>query len=133
LGNGHVDQFIEVFSPNQIQAFLQLGVQSTTESISFLGIRVSMIARILAQVIESLCVLKYSAVSLGKCQKFIELSLNESFWDMVHPKGGLEFFPIDNMPIRLHGMVVVPPKASISTELLGCEESFVCFGARDRE
>jgi hypothetical protein len=103
------------------------------ESISFLGVRISMIARIMAQVIESLCVLKYNAASLSKCQKFIELSLNESFWDMVCPKGGLEFFPGNNMPIRLHGIVVVPPNASITTELLGCEESFVCFGAWDGE
>jgi hypothetical protein len=90
-----------------------------------------MIACILAQVIESLCVLKYSAASLSKCQKFIELSLNESFRNMVCPKGGLEFFPGDNMSIRLHGIVVFPPNASITTELLGCEESFVCFGAWD--
>jgi hypothetical protein len=103
------------------------------ESISFLGVRVGVIACVLTQVIESLCVLKYSAVPLGKCQKFIELPLNESFRDMVRPKGCLKFFPIDNMSIQLHGMVVVPPKASIPTELLGCEESFVCFGARDRE
>jgi hypothetical protein len=92
-----------------------------------------MIARVLAQVIKSLCVLKYSAVSLGKCQKFIELSPNKSFWDMVCPKGGLEFFPGDNMSIRLHGIVVVPPNASSTTELLGCEESFVCFETRDGE
>jgi hypothetical protein len=86
-----------------------------------------MIARVLAQVIKSLCVLKYSMISLGKCQKFIELSLNESFRDMVRPKGGLEFFPGDNMSIRLHGIVVVPPNASSTTEPLGCEESLVCF------
>jgi hypothetical protein len=103
------------------------------ESISFLGVRVSMIARILAQVIESLCVLKYSAASLSKCQKFIELSLNESFQDMVCPKGGLEFFPCDNMSIRLHGIVVIPPNASNTTELLGYEESLICFGTWDGE
>jgi hypothetical protein len=90
-----------------------------------------MITRVLAQVIESLCVLKYSAVPLGKHQKFIELPLNKSFQDMVHPKGGLEFFPGNNMPIWLHGIVVVTPNASITTKLLGCEESFVCFGAWD--
>jgi hypothetical protein len=100
-----------------------------TESISFLGVRVSMIARVLAQVIESLCVLKYSAASLSKCQKFIKLSLNESFQDMVCPKGCLKFFPSDNMSIRLHGIVVVPPNTSSTMELLGCEESFVRFGA----
>jgi hypothetical protein len=88
-----------------------------------------MIARVLAQVIESLCVLKYSAVSLGKCQKFIKLSLNGSFRDMVRSKGCLKFFLGDNMSIRLHGIVVVPPNASNTTELLGYEESFVCFGA----
>jgi hypothetical protein len=103
------------------------------ESISFLGVRVSVIARILALVIESLCVLKYGAVSLGKCQKFIELPLDESFRDMVRPKGGLEFFPGDDMSIRLHGIVVVPPNASSSTELLGCEESLVCFRAWGRK
>jgi hypothetical protein len=103
------------------------------KSISFLGIRISMTARILARVIESLCVLKYSAASLSKCQKFIELSLNESFRDMVCPKGSLEFFPSDNMSLRLHSIVIVPPNASSSTKLLGCEESFVCFGAWDRE
>jgi hypothetical protein len=88
-----------------------------------------MIARVLAQVIESLCILQYSAVALSKCQKFIELSLNESFQYMVRPKCGLEFFPGDDMSIRLHGIVVVPPNASSTTELLGCEESLVCFGA----
>jgi hypothetical protein len=103
------------------------------ELISFLGIRVSMIARILAQVIESLCVLKYSAVSFSKCKKFIELSLNESFRDMVRPKGGLKFFPSDNMSIRLHGIVVVPQNASSTMKLLGCEESFICFRAWDGE
>jgi hypothetical protein len=40
---------------------------------------------------------------------------------MVRPKGGLKFFPIDDMSIRLHGMVIIPPKAGITTELLGCE------------
>jgi hypothetical protein len=131
LGNGHVDQFVEVVSPDQIQAIFQLGVQSATESISFLGVRISMVACILAQVIESLCVLQYSAVPLGKRQKFIELPLNESFRNMVCSKSSLEFFPCDNMSFRLHGIVVVPPNASITTELLGYEESFVCFGAWD--
>jgi hypothetical protein len=84
-------------------------------------------------VIESLCVLKYSAVSLGQYQKFIELSLNESFRDMVRSKGGLEFFPSDNISLRLHSIVVVPPNASSTTKLLGCEESFICFGAWDGE
>jgi hypothetical protein len=84
-------------------------------------------------VIESLCVLKNSTVSLSKCQKFIKLSLNESFRDMVCPKGCLKFFAGDNMSIRLHSIVVVPPNASSTTELLGCEESFVCFGAWDGE
>jgi hypothetical protein len=103
------------------------------EPISFLGVRVSMIACVLAQVIESLCVLKYSAISLGKRQKFIELPLNESFRDMVCSKDGPEFFPSNNMSIRLHCIVVVPPNASVTTELLGCEESFVGFGAWDRK
>jgi hypothetical protein len=131
LGNGHIDQFIEIVSLDQIQALLQLSVQSTTETISLLDVRVSMIACVLAQMIESLCVLKYCAVPLSQCQKFIELPLNESFRDMVCSKGCPKFFPIDNMSIWLHCIVIVPPNASVTTKLLGCEESFVCFGAWD--
>jgi hypothetical protein len=84
-------------------------------------------------VIESLCVLQYGAISMGKRQKFIELSLNESPRDMVRSKGSLKFIPGSHMSVRLHGIVVVPPNASITMKLLGCEESFVCFGAWDRE
>jgi hypothetical protein len=51
--------------------------------ISFTGISVRMITRVLAQVIEGLCILHNSAGSLGQSQEFIELSLNESFWNVV--------------------------------------------------
>jgi short-subunit dehydrogenase len=66
LGNGHVDQLIESVGLNQIQSFLELGVQAMTEMISLLGISVCMITRILTQVIEDLCILHYGAGSLGK-------------------------------------------------------------------
>jgi hypothetical protein len=92
-----------------------------------------MITCVLAQVIEGLCILKYRAVLLSQCQKFIELPLNESFRDMMRSKGCLKFFPIDNMSIWLHCIVIVPPNASVTTKLLGCEKSFVCFGALNRE
>jgi hypothetical protein len=90
-----------------------------------------MIACVLAQMIESLCVLKYCAVPLSQCQKFIELPLNEPFRDMMRSESCLKFLPIDNMSIWLHCIVIVPPNASITTKLLGCEESLVCFGAWD--
>jgi hypothetical protein len=66
LSNGHVDQLIESVCLNQIQSFFELGVQATTEMISLLGIGVCMVTRIPTQVIEGLCVLHYSAGSLGK-------------------------------------------------------------------
>jgi hypothetical protein len=133
LGNGHIDQFIEIVSLDQIQALLQLSVQSTTETIFLLDVCVSMVACILAQMIKGLCILEYRAVPLSQCQKFIELPLNESFRDMVRSEGCLKFFPIDNMSIWLHCIVIVPPNASVTTKLLGCEKSFVCFGALNRE
>jgi hypothetical protein len=58
--------------------------RSSTEAIRFTGISIRMITRVLAQVIESLCILHDSAGSLGQSQEFIELSLNESFWNVMH-------------------------------------------------
>jgi hypothetical protein len=83
LGNGHIDQFIESVGLYQIQPFLKLCVQALTEAIPFTGVRVRMITRVLAQVIESMCILHDSAGSLSQNQKFIEFSLNESFWYVV--------------------------------------------------
>jgi hypothetical protein len=77
--------------------------------ITFAGISVHMITRILAQVIEDLCILHDGAGSLSQIQKFIELSLNESLGNVVRSKSGPEFILGDNMTSRLHGMVMVPP------------------------
>jgi hypothetical protein len=111
LGDGHVDQFIEVDGPYQVQPLLELGVEASTEAISLTSISVRMVTHILAQVIEDLCILHDCAGALGQRQKFIELSLNESFWDVVCSESGPEFIPGDDMTCRLHGEIMVPPYA----------------------
>jgi hypothetical protein len=72
-----------------------------------------MITCVLAQMIKDLCILHDSAGSLGQNQKFIELSLNESLWNVVRSENGLEFVTCDYMTSRLHGMVMVPPYAAV--------------------
>jgi hypothetical protein len=52
-----------------------------------------MISRILAQVIEGLSILQYRAGSLIECQKFIQLAIKNSSWDMVPSESSLEFLP----------------------------------------
>jgi hypothetical protein len=125
LGDGHIDQLIEGVSLYQIQSFLKLGVQASMEAISLTGISVRMITRVLAQVFDDLCILHDGAGSLSQNQKFIELSLNESFGNVVRSESGSEFIPGDNMTSRLHGMIMVPPYAGSATKLLGCEECLV--------
>jgi hypothetical protein len=84
-----------------------------------------MITHVLAQVIEDLCIFHDCAGSLCQGQKFIELSLNESLWNVVRSESGLEFVPGNNMTSRLHGMVMVPPYAGSAAKLLGCEECLI--------
>jgi hypothetical protein len=84
-----------------------------------------MVSCILAQVIEDLCILQNGAGSLSQIQKFIELSLNESFGDMVRSKSGPKLVPSEYMTSRLHGMKMIPLDAGSATELLGCKERFV--------
>jgi hypothetical protein len=109
LSNGHVDQFIEIIGPYQIQSFFKFGVQASAKTISFAGIIVRMVSRILAQVIEDFCVLHDGAGSLSQVQKFIELSLNESFGDMMRSKCSPKLVPGDDMISRLHGVKMIPP------------------------
>jgi hypothetical protein len=93
--------------------------------ITFAGISVHMITRILAQVIEDLCILHDGAGSLSQIQKFIELSLNESLWNVMRSESGPEFIPGDYKTSRLHDMIMVPPYAGSATKLLSCEECLV--------
>jgi hypothetical protein len=52
LSNGHVDQFVEVVGPYQVQPLLKLCIQASAKMIPFTGVSVRMITRALAQVIE---------------------------------------------------------------------------------
>jgi hypothetical protein len=93
--------------------------------ISFAGITVRMVSRILAQVVENLCVLHDGAGSLSQVQKFIKLSLTESFRYVMRSKCSPELVPGDNMIGRLHGVKMIPPQTSCATKLLGCKERLV--------
>jgi hypothetical protein len=77
--------------------------------ISFAGITVRMVSRILAQVVENLCVLHNSAGSLSQVQEFIELALNESLGYMVRSKRSPKLVPCDDIIGRLHGVKMIPP------------------------
>jgi hypothetical protein len=83
LGDGQVDQLIEAISPDSVETFLQLGVETSAEAVSLLLIRINMVTCILAQVVEGLSVLQYRAGSLIKCQKLIQLVIKNSSWDVV--------------------------------------------------
>jgi hypothetical protein len=73
------------------------------------GIIVRMVSRILAQVVENLCVLHDGAGFLSQIQKFIDLSLNESFRYVVRSKRNPKLVPSDDMIGRLHSTIVIPP------------------------
>jgi hypothetical protein len=48
LGDGQVDQLIEAISMDSVETFPQLGVETPTEAVSLLLIRISMVTCILA-------------------------------------------------------------------------------------
>ena len=100
------------------------------KTVALLGVSIRMMARVLAQVIEGLCILKNSEGPLIKSQEFIQLPLNQSLRNMMCPKGIPEFLPRDNMSSRLHSTIVIPPNASGATKLLGGELSLVRISTR---
>jgi hypothetical protein len=68
-----------------------------------------MVSRVLAQMVENLCILHDGAGSLSQVQKFIELALNESLRYMMRSEGDSELIPGNNMIGRLHGVKMIPP------------------------
>jgi hypothetical protein len=115
LGQGHVNQLAEGTCLYKVQTLFELSAQTPTEMILLLSITISVISRILTQMIKSLCILQYGAGVLGKCQELIQFSLHQSFRYMMCPEGIPKFFPGDNMAISLHGTIVIPPDTGSST------------------
>jgi hypothetical protein len=93
MGDGQVDQLIEAISPDNVEMFPQLGAETPAEAVSLLLIGINMITCVLAHVIEGLSILQYRVSSLIECQKFIQLAIKNSSWDMVSSESSLEFLP----------------------------------------
>ena len=115
LSNGHIYQLIITIGADKVETLLELGVETMSESIPLLGISVCMMTGILTQVIEDLYILKHGAGSLCKRQEFVQLPIHESLGNMMRPKGGPEFFPIDNVIGGQHGTIIIPPDANGAT------------------
>jgi hypothetical protein len=127
LSDGQVNQLIISVYLDRVQAVLELGTMVYVEAITLLSIGVSVIARVLTKVIESLGILEYGVGTLSKSQKFIQLPLPKPFWNMVGSEGILEFVPSDNMIGWEHGKIVVPPKARGTTKLLRGKTGLICI------
>jgi hypothetical protein len=82
-------------------------------------------SRILAQVIENLCILRNSAGTLGQTQKFIELPLNESCWYVMCSERSSKLVPGDDVIGGLHSMKLVPPKTGSASKLLSYKEHLI--------
>jgi hypothetical protein len=133
LGDGQVDQLIEAISPDSVETFSQLGVETSAEAVSLLLIRISMVTCILAQVVEGLSVLQYRACSLIKCQKLIQLAIENSDWYVVPSEKSLEFLPRHFMISEEHSTKVVPQSPSRAAKLLRGEASLGLIRAVSRE
>jgi hypothetical protein len=133
LSDGHIDQFIEILGRYQVQSFFKFGIQASVKTISFAGIIVRMVSRVLAQVVEDLCILQNGAGSLSQIQKFIELALNESFGDVVRSKRSPKLVPNDDMIGWLHGMIIIPLDAGSTIEFLGRKERLVLIRTWSRQ
>jgi hypothetical protein len=133
LGDGQVDQLIEVISPDSVETFPQLGVETPAEAISLLLVRISMVTCILAQVVEGLSILQDHAGSLIKCQKLIQLVIENSGWDVVPSESSLEFLPRNFMISGEHSTEVVRPSPSRAAKLLRGEASLGIIRAVSHE
>jgi hypothetical protein len=133
LEDGQVDQLIEAISSDSVKTFPQLGVETPAEAVSLLLIRISMVTCILAQVVEGLSVLQYRVGSLIKCQKLIQLAIENSSWYVVPSESNLEFLPRNFMISGEHSTKVVPPSPSRAAKLLRGEASLGFIRTVSRE
>src|SRR5688572_4101131 len=66
--------------------------------------------------------------SLSEGQKLVELTLQETFGNVMRSERRPELVPTDHVASRQHGMVVVPPKPCGPTQLLSCKPRLVVVG-----
>jgi hypothetical protein len=80
-----------------------------------------MIACILTQVVEGLCVLQHYTTPLSECQILIELAVHDVYWYVMSSECCLELSPFHHVVNRLHSEKVIPPCPRGSSKLLGGE------------
>jgi hypothetical protein len=66
VSDSQVQRLIISILPDGVQAVLDLGIKTSAKAIPLVSISVSMITRVLTQVIESLSILEYDASSLSE-------------------------------------------------------------------
>jgi hypothetical protein len=98
---------MEVVRLNQVQPFIQLSIQATTESLHLLCIGIHVMPTILAKAIEFLCMI-HSVASLLEGQQFPHLPIHRSSRNVVVLESLLELSLSNRMPL-LHGLEVIPP------------------------
>jgi hypothetical protein len=76
LSQGHVNQLAEGICLYKVQTFFELSAQAPTETVLLLGVTIRVIARVLTQVIKSLCILQYGVGALSECQELIQFPLH---------------------------------------------------------
>jgi hypothetical protein len=114
LSQSHVNQLTEGIRLDKVQTFLELSAQTSTKTILLFGIIISIITRILTQVIKSLCILQYGVGALSKCQELSQFPFHQPFRYMMCPEGIPEFFLGDNMAISLYSTIIIPPNTGSS-------------------
>jgi hypothetical protein len=107
--------------PNYVETVTELSVEAPPEPVSLLLVRVSMVACVLTQVIESLGVLQHGTTPLSERQKLVELAVHDACWYVMPSKCRLELSPVNHVVDRLHGEEMVPPCPSGPTKLLSGE------------
>jgi hypothetical protein len=65
LRDGQVDQLIVAICLDSVETFMELHAEASLESIPFHLIGVCVVSGVLAQIVESLCILQHYAGPLG--------------------------------------------------------------------
>jgi hypothetical protein len=86
-------QFIVAIGTTSVEALMEPGAEPSLESVPLLFIKVCMITRILAQVIESLVILQHGVGPLSQCRELIKLAIQYSCRNVVSYENSLEFLP----------------------------------------
>src|ERR1041385_1774075 len=103
----------------QVELTTESRIESTTESLLFLGVGGDLFSSITSQSVELMTKLVNGPSALSEVAEILKLAVHKTSWNVVFAEGSAELIPSSGRSSGTHVQEFLPPRASCTFKVIG--------------